>query len=420
MGRHKHIRWSGALISGIGVGLLGGLLAHPGIDAALEQQGRLLERYGHRLLFDLRGEVPPPDVAAVVAIDERSAVGLSLPHKPREWPRYWHACLLDNLGRAGAALVVFDLLFDARETPDLPISESFGGRPACAQAEADLRSGQGHDVVLANAIQRWSGDDYPASRRMPVVLYEHIEQTLLNIKGVRIEQETLIRPTKPLAEAAVGTAPFVVPKGRVNRFWSFRRVAGSERATLPMIALEARSLGSLSHLMRLAKRERLEELTDLELEPGRPADSLEMIGHLRDRFRRDPALTRRTVELLDDELRRAKSKQEVAEIAALSALVKAYGRSGPNYLSFYGGAIRICSAPSSDSNSRWCSTSCAVKSNEPLDHRNTSKIVSRVSRASSSSIAPSLSRPVETARRDSGCAEASQSLRSRSTSGRGR
>ncbi len=60
--------------------------------------------------FQLRGPVAPHGKTVVVGIDQQSYRDLG---RPFPWPRAWHAKLLRNLNRAGARVVVFDLIFDA-------------------------------------------------------------------------------------------------------------------------------------------------------------------------------------------------------------------------------------------------------------------------------------------------------------------
>jgi adenylate cyclase len=58
----------------------------------------------------LRGPLPAPGRAIIVGIDQQSYDDLG---QVFPWPRRYHARLLENLTRAGARVVVFDLIFDA-------------------------------------------------------------------------------------------------------------------------------------------------------------------------------------------------------------------------------------------------------------------------------------------------------------------
>ena len=86
------------------VALLAPLLA---LAVAEARVGRALERRVYDGWFTLRGPLPRPADVVVVAIDTDSEA--SLGRYP--WGREWHARLLNNLHRAGARVVAFDLTF---------------------------------------------------------------------------------------------------------------------------------------------------------------------------------------------------------------------------------------------------------------------------------------------------------------------
>ena len=71
-----------------------------------------LERAGLDILFQRRGELPPPPQVAVVALDTDSYSALELDPKST-WPRGLHAQLIRTLKDAGAKAVAFDVLFEA-------------------------------------------------------------------------------------------------------------------------------------------------------------------------------------------------------------------------------------------------------------------------------------------------------------------
>ena len=71
-----------------------------------------LERAGLDILFQRRGELPPPPQVAVVALDTDSYAALELDPKST-WPRGLHAQLIRTLKDAGAKAVAFDVLFEA-------------------------------------------------------------------------------------------------------------------------------------------------------------------------------------------------------------------------------------------------------------------------------------------------------------------
>jgi adenylate cyclase len=75
----------------------------------------LLELKGLDLLFLLRGPLPPPPEIVIVAIDEPSFAEIS---QQWPWPRSIHARLIEQLKKAGAAVIGFDILFTERSQPE--------------------------------------------------------------------------------------------------------------------------------------------------------------------------------------------------------------------------------------------------------------------------------------------------------------
>ena len=175
--------------------------------------GFLLENnIGLQWLFRLRGAVEPPPHVVVVALDEASAIALGVPEKPREWPRSLHGRLIDALVDRGADVIAFDLTF---ERPQPPAEDA-----AFAQAMAAAQR-----VLLVEAIERRCPQNDGA--RAPPVCYEELR-----------------RPVPVLAEAALGLAPFPLPRSpssSISAFWAF--LGGSQdRATLPALAVQAQAL----------------------------------------------------------------------------------------------------------------------------------------------------------------------------------
>ena len=75
----------------------------------------LLELKGLDLLFLIRGPLLPPPELVIVAIDEPSFAELS---QQWPWPRSIHARLIEQLKKAGARVIGFDILFAERSQPD--------------------------------------------------------------------------------------------------------------------------------------------------------------------------------------------------------------------------------------------------------------------------------------------------------------
>lgn len=75
----------------------------------------LLELKGLDLLFLLRGARPHPPEIVIVAIDEPSFAEIP---KQWPWPRSLHARLIDQLKKAGARVIGFDILFAEPSQPE--------------------------------------------------------------------------------------------------------------------------------------------------------------------------------------------------------------------------------------------------------------------------------------------------------------
>jgi adenylate cyclase len=187
------------LLLGLVLGLMGAL-------AVMTPAGRYFEEVaGLPWLFHLRGPAPPPSSILVASIDAESARALGHKDEPWKWPRSQHARLVDRLREMGARVVVFDLHFEERRAEE--------------------------DRSLATALRR-AGN---------VVLVEELRseryQTGAGRASLLIHRR--VPPTRQLAEAAWGSAPFPLPKvpDRVTRVWL--QVPGGSQPTLPVLALEA-------------------------------------------------------------------------------------------------------------------------------------------------------------------------------------
>src|SRR5574337_230838 len=75
----------------------------------------LLELKASDLLFRLRGSLAPPKEIVVIAIDEPSFAEIS---RQWPWPRSLHARLIDQLKKAKARVIGFDILFAEPSQPE--------------------------------------------------------------------------------------------------------------------------------------------------------------------------------------------------------------------------------------------------------------------------------------------------------------
>lgn len=184
------------------------------------------EHAGLALLFKLRGVRSAPSDVVVISIAKDSAASLHLPNDPDTWDRSLHARLIDNLSRAGAKVIVFDLFFHG------------------------VRSSSG-DELMARAIRNSQN----------TVLGEHLQAEKVSLTGndgtahgiVNIER--LIPPLPSLARSSLAVAPFPLPKVpiRVNQYWTFKKTSGN-MPTLPAVAFQVFALNAYEALIQLLEK----------------------------------------------------------------------------------------------------------------------------------------------------------------------
>ncbi|MBT8338884.1 MAG: CHASE2 domain-containing protein, partial [Desulfatitalea sp.] len=92
------------------------------LAALTSQMHALEENLGLAMLFTLRGVRQPPAEVIVVALDRNSSKTMHLPLEARDWPRSVHARLVEHLASAGAAVIVFDLIFNAPQSPETDLA----------------------------------------------------------------------------------------------------------------------------------------------------------------------------------------------------------------------------------------------------------------------------------------------------------
>ena len=192
------------LLFGLLVGATGLILSFFQFTHELE------EDIGLGLLFKLRGPRPAPADAVVVSIDKDSADQLKISENPDKWPRSLHARLVQVLAKAGASVVTFDLHFiEARVEKD---DKSFA---------AALK--QAGNVVLGDALTAREISTSNAGNS------DSPEHSIVKI----------IKPYAPLAESALATVPFVLPRipFKVNKYWTFQPSTG-DAPTFPVVAFQ--------------------------------------------------------------------------------------------------------------------------------------------------------------------------------------
>lgn len=160
------------------------------------------EKFDLGLLYRLRGPEKPPEDIVIVGIDHESALRLQTPNDPQSWPRRLNAEVIRNIHASNAELLAFNVFFFSPSTdPD-------------------------DDRVMAEAMREMGR----------VVLTDYVKPRQVS-PGVYLE--SVVHSTDQLADAALATAPFLLPKedSGTNRFLTF--FGGDGQTTLPMRLLLA-------------------------------------------------------------------------------------------------------------------------------------------------------------------------------------
>lgn len=298
-------RWCKFLLLGIVTGLIGAGFFLTPYGQALE------EKFGLYGLFHLRGPIAAPDEVAVIALDQPSAAQFKLPLLPRLWPREMHAQLIERLSAAGARIIVFDLIFDS---------------PAVAPES---------DRQLAQAM-REAGNTVLIER----LTYQNTELPFdNNRKQGDIRHEGTLRLLPDIADAALASAPFPLPKAeRVNGYWTFKSSAG-DFPTVPVTVLQLYMLPLHDTLVRLLTD------TDPALAAQLPVaaeriDAEEWLLAMRQLFAADARLAAAVQARL-----RQNATLDTAQKRYLAALLAVYSGDEKRYLNFYGPPRTIRTIP---------------------------------------------------------------------------
>jgi adenylate cyclase len=291
-----------ALGFGCVVGLLGGVLSFTQTAKHFE------EDLGLDFLFTVRGIATPPSEAVVVSIDRDSSDNLHVPDNPDKWPRSVHARLVDRLVEAGAKAITFDVHFIEPKVPE--DDRRF--------EEAMHRAA---NVVLADAMR---------SKDIPIEGDGSGGLETTNIVK-------LTKPYEPFARAAVGTAPFVLPRipFKVNQYWTFQQGAG-DAPTFPIVTLQEYGRDAFAQLLQLVKQANPAYADGLPNDVEREWRTRGLVGmmrDLRDRFDGDPALGPQVRRLLEESDIRQTDPQRYR---VLKALINVYAGDPTRYVNYYG------------------------------------------------------------------------------------
>jgi adenylate cyclase len=299
-----------AVSLGLLVGLTGLVLSYVPFFHDLEEDA------GLGLLFKFRGVRQPPADAVVVSIDKESAEQLNIPENPDKWPRSLHARLIDNLTRAGAAVITFDVHFlEPRVAEDDKLF-----------ARAISKAG---NVVLADAL---------SAKEIPFA----------NTGGAVPEHRVVkfLKPLPLLGSAAVATAPFVLPRipFKVNQYWTFQTGAG-DSPTFPVVAYQI--FGSKAHGDFIRLLEKVRPSLAGKLPPAldtaiKERKLVKLMRDIKDLFESDGALARQMIEELE---RSDPSADNREKNQMLATLIKLYGGSNSRYVNYYGAPHTVTTIP---------------------------------------------------------------------------
>jgi len=300
-----------AAILGLVVGIIGIIISPFQFAMNLEEDD------GLGLLFKLRGPLTPPDDVVVVSIDKQSSDKLNLNNNPDKWPRSIHARLVENLTNEGAKVVAFDVHFIE---PKIAEDDSL-----FAQA---IQKAQ--DVILCEPLVP---KELPTSENGEAIAGFH------NIVKI-------VKPFDLLADAAVATAPFTLPRipFKVNRYWTFQTGAG-DAPTVPVVAFQLANLKYYADFIQLLEKASPGS-TDKLPSDGKGAlgtgNLKQVIMEIKELFQADPELELKLLVALQQ----AKPQGMVArEYQVLDALVKMYGGATSRYINYYGPPRTIKTIP---------------------------------------------------------------------------
>jgi serine phosphatase RsbU (regulator of sigma subunit) len=300
-----------AAILGVVVGILGLLISPFQFAMNLE------EDTGLGLLFKLRGARTPPSDIVVVSIDKQSSDKLNLHNNPDKWPRSLHARLTENLTKEGAGVVAFDVHFIEPKNveDDALFAES------CKNAQ---------NVILCEPLVT---RELSTSENGEAIAGFH------NIVKI-------VKPFDLLADSAVATAPFTLPRipFKVNRYWTFQTGAG-DSPTVPVVAFQLSTLSVYDAFIQLLEK----------TSPGGagtlPPDSKALhntknvklvIREIKEIFQADPALELKMLV----ELKNSRSQlEDDKDYQSLKSLIKMYGGATSRYINYYGPPRTIKTIP---------------------------------------------------------------------------
>src|SRR5262245_6577604 len=300
-----------AALLGFLMGIVGVLLGFFPLTHDIE------EDVGLGLLFKLRGARKPPADVLVVSIDRESSDYLKVSDDPDKWPRSLYARLVQNLTRAGARVIVFDLYFVEPRSPK--------------------------DDKLFAAVM---------SKTRNVVLAERLRARAVpssNTGDSDAGGHTLVEIQKPiplLSQAAVATAPFVLPKlpVKVNQYWTFQTGAG-DSPTFPVVAFQVYALSVYDEFLRLFEQVSPNHAGELPWDVAaaiQKRGAARFIRDMRATFESSPLIGEQMIEKLEQSALIAK---DGTKSRLLKSLIKFHTSSNRRYLNYYGPPQTLSTIP---------------------------------------------------------------------------
>jgi serine phosphatase RsbU (regulator of sigma subunit) len=303
-------RFFKSVILGFVVGLLGLLISPFQFALNLEEDD------GLGLLFKLRGPLTPPDDVVVVSIDKQSSDKLDLNNNPDKWPRSLHAELTENLVRESAKVIAFDVHFIE---PRIAADDNLF-------AESIQKA---QNVILCEPLVP---KELPTSTNGEAIAGFH------NIVKI-------VKPFDLLADSAVATAPFTLPRipFKVNRYWTFQTGAG-DAPTVPVVAFQLSTLAVYDKFISLLEK----------VSPGQaeklPPDASELTENnfkkvtrqIHEIFQADPELELKMLLALDNLYPQGMNRENYEPLASL---IKMYGGATSRYINYYGPPRTIKTIP---------------------------------------------------------------------------
>jgi len=269
---------------------------------------KLEEGWGLNLLFKLRGQRNPPPDVVVISMDRESILNLNLPDKYELWPHSLHVRLIENLIKAGAQIIIFDISFT--ESRSIDENNLFADKIRMA-----------NNVVLCMCLKH-EKIPFNDKRGSP--------------KG-DVEVVSVEPPIPPLSQSAVAIAPFPLPKVpfRLSQYWMFKTAAG-DMPTLPVVAFQVFTMQVYDEFIDLLKKVNPDRAGNL------PHDSKviiearmveEVVREIRDIFQSET----KTGERMLEELRKSNIQStDMKKYQLITSLIRMYQSTDSRYLNFYG------------------------------------------------------------------------------------